>query len=40
MVQEINPHAFIILCEADVYGEGFTPSFQPAHSKKLISPGA
>nr|WP_272899169.1 YitT family protein [Caldalkalibacillus salinus] len=40
-VQEIDPHAFIILCEAsEVFGEGFTapPAHQPTHSKKLTSP--
>ncbi|MGG3887524.1 YitT family protein [Metabacillus fastidiosus] len=38
MIQEIDPHAFIIFCEAtEVFGEGFTPSFHPAYSKKLIS---
>lgn len=38
MVQEIDPHAFIILCEAtDIYGEGFTPSIQLSYRKKLIS---
>ncbi|MED4402205.1 YitT family protein [Metabacillus fastidiosus] len=38
MIQEIDPHAFIIFCEAtEVFGEGFTPSFHPSYSKKLIS---
>ncbi|MED4531628.1 YitT family protein [Metabacillus fastidiosus] len=38
MVQEIDPHAFIIFCEAtEVFGEGFPPAFPPSYSKKLIS---
>ncbi|WP_102349204.1 YitT family protein [Bacillus sp. Marseille-P3661] len=39
MVLGIDPHAFIILCEAtEVFGEGFTPSFLPPQSKKYHSP--
>ncbi|MEH7385798.1 YitT family protein [Bacillus sp. JJ1521] len=38
MVQEIDPHAFIILYDATkVFGEGFTPDLQSSPSKMLVS---
>lgn len=37
-VLEMDPHAFIILCDAaKVFGEGFTPDFQSSPSKMLVS---
>ncbi|MCI2255615.1 YitT family protein [Domibacillus sp. PGB-M46] len=37
-VQEIDPHAFIILCEAtEVFGEGFTPFFPVPEGKKAVT---
>lgn len=38
IVQEIDPGAFIILCEAtEVFGEGFSHSFQPRVAKTNVS---
>lgn len=38
VVQETDPQAFIILCNAtEVFGEGFTPSFRTSSSKMLVS---
>ncbi|MEM1504577.1 YitT family protein [Domibacillus sp. 8LH] len=40
LVQDIDPHAFIILCEAtEVFGEGFTQPVSPP-PKKLVSSNA